>query len=393
MGCGAASGPVDPGSSTPVLTSVRVSFDADTIETGLFDTATASGVDQNGASIGVAGVTWSSTSPSVATIRPDGVITGLSSGQTTLVATASGRQGQRMLTVVRPVVAHLLMSPETARLVRGATLALVTSAITVNGRVVEGRPVAFTTSDATRATVTPSGVVTALSPGDVVVTAASEGTTASTNVTVTAIPDSVQKVVIAPGSGSLSVGGTLQLSATLLDARGVTLTGRAPAWSVTGIVGANVATVSRTGLVTATAPGTVLVQASSEGVFGTATIIVADNVDPSILVTFAVPVENALVGDTLKIIVNATAPNPIASVVAEVGPNRKPVTLEYRQVGALGGSYLWIGTLDVTDIHSGPTQILVIATDNRGSHGVATRQFQRDTRTGKGGSSQQPPGK
>ena len=112
-----------------------------------------------------------------------------------------------------------------------------------------------------------------------------------------------------------------------------------------------------------------------------------------LVVAFAAPVENAVVGDTLMIIVNATGPNKIVSVVAEVGPTRKTVNLAYKAVGALMASFLWVGTLDVTDIHAGPCQILVIATDTFGSHGVGTRQFQRDTRNGKGGSSQQPPGK
>jgi hypothetical protein len=391
--CGAASDSSAPASSTAQLTRLRVSFPSDTLETGLAATASAVGLDQNGAALSTGVITWSSTTPAVATISPDGTITAQTVGQTTLVATSNGAQGQRTLTVLAPVVAHLLITPETARLLRGATLSLVTSAITVNGRLVEGRPVYFTSSDSTRATVTAAGVVTALTPGDVVVTATSEGASAATTFTVTAIPDSVQTVTLTPSSGALSVGGSLQLSATQTDARGVILGGRAPVWTVTGIVGANVATVSSTGLVTATGPGTALVEAFSEGQYGSATIIVADNVDPRIVVTFALPVENAVIGDTLKVIVNATAPNPIVSVVAEVGPNRKPVTLEYRAVGALGGSYLWVGILDITDIHAGPCQILVTATDNRGGHGVATRQFQRDARIGKGGSSQQPPGK
>lgn len=391
--CGGANGTAGPDAPTPVLMNVYVTLTADTIETGLSATATASGLDQRSAPFGIAAVTWSSTSPAIATVTPAGVVTALATGQTTLVASAGGRQGQRLLTVVPPVVAHLLITPETARLVRGASLPLVTSAITANGRVVEGRPVVFATSDTTLATVTPSGVVTARSAGEVVITATSEGTMASTALTVTAIPDSVQTVVMSPERGAVSVGGVLQLSATLLDARGVALGGRVPAWTVTGVVGANVATVSSTGLVTATGPGTAIVQAASEGQHGSATIIVADNLDPRIIVTFAEPVENALVGDTLKIVANATAPNPITSVVAEVGPMRKVVRLALRPVGAFGSLMLWVGFLDVTDIPSGPCQILLTATDNGGARGVATRQFQRDTRKGKGGSSIQPPGK
>ena len=357
-------------------------------------TASAAGLDQRGERIDAGAVSWSSTSPAVATVTPDGVVTGVTPGITTLVASSNGKQGQRLLTVLAPVVAHLLITPETARLVRGASLSLSTAAITVNGRLVEGRPVQFATSDSTRATVTANGVVTALAPGDVVLTATSEGTTASAALIVTAVPDSVQTVTVSPAKGALSVGETLQLSATQVDVRGVLLGGRAPVWTVTGVVGYNVATVSSTGLVTATGPGTAIVQAASEGRYGSATIIVADNVDPAIAVSFAEPYENAVVGDTLRIVANVKAPNPISTVVAEVGPNRTTVRLVYVKVGpGLFAPYMWLGYLDVTDIHAGPCQILVTATDNRGGHGVATRQFQRDTRVGKGGSSQLPPGK
>ena len=391
--CGGGGDSTAPASSTPLLTSLSVSLSSDTVETGLLATASTVGFDQHGAQIATGAITWTSTSPAVATVTPAGAITALTTGRTTLVATSNGVRGERTLTVLAPVIAHLLITPEVARLVRGAGLSLITSAITVNGRLVEGRRVDFATSDASRASVTPTGVVTAISPGDVVLTATSEGASASTVLTVTAIPDSVQTVVVTPASGSLTIGGSLQLSATQTDARGVLLGGRPPVWTVTGIVGANVATVSSTGLVTATGAGTALVEAVSEGQHGSATIIVADNVDPSIVVTFAAPVANALVGDTLKIVANATAPSGISSVIAEVGPTRKVVRLALMPVGALGGNQLYVGILDITDIHAGPCQILLTATDNRGGHGVATRQFKRDARLGKGGSSQQPPGK
>src|SRR4051812_7002759 len=178
--CGAAGDSSGPASSTPALTSLNVQLSADTIETGLVATAAAVGFDQSGAHIGTGTVAWSSTSPAVATVTPEGVITGLTPGRTTLVASSNGMQGKRDLTVIAPVVAHLLITPETARLLRGATLPLSTAAITVNGRLVEGRPVTFATSDSTRAVVSPTGVVTAVSPGDVVVTATSEGASAAT---------------------------------------------------------------------------------------------------------------------------------------------------------------------------------------------------------------------
>ena len=85
-------------------------------------------------------------------------------------------------------------------------------------------------------------------------------------------PTPVQSVTITPGpSLGLSVGGTTQLSATALDAQGNVLTGRTITWSSSA---QGVATVSTTGLVTATAVGAAQIRATSEGKTGEVTITV-----------------------------------------------------------------------------------------------------------------------
>jgi len=71
-----------------------------------------------------------------------------------------------------------------------------------------------------------------------------------------------------------------------------------------------------------------------------------------------------------------------------VGALRVPLTLTH--VGALGLQILWVGAIDVTELPTGPYQVLATATDITGAHGLGSRQFQRDTRTGKGGSGSQP---
>lgn len=85
-------------------------------------------------------------------------------------------------------------------------------------------------------------------------------------------PSPVATVSITPDAGSLLVGATLQLTATVRDAAGNALTGRSVAWS-----GDNpaVASVSGTGLLTAiSAGGPVRVTATSETISGVATITV-----------------------------------------------------------------------------------------------------------------------
>jgi hypothetical protein len=85
-------------------------------------------------------------------------------------------------------------------------------------------------------------------------------------------PRPVSTVAIAPLDTLGWVGDTVRLTATLRDAGGLVLTGRAVAWSSDQPA---VATVDAAGLVTAVGPGRALISAASEGRSGTAGITVA----------------------------------------------------------------------------------------------------------------------
>ncbi|MEP6999470.1 MAG: Ig-like domain-containing protein [bacterium] len=387
-GDGAPSGATAP--AAPVLTVVHVALSQDTLGVGQAALAIITGLDQNGAAIGVPPPLWSTTSAAIATVSAAGVVTAVAPGHTTLVGSVNGKQGQVPLTVIPVPVSRVLISPEVARVVRGGNVQLTATALDFSAQVLSGRVVSWSSSDVTRATVSATGVVTAVTPGDVTIAATSEGVETTASVTVTALPDVVASVTVGPSAPSLTVGASIQLSATLTDVAGNTLAGRAVTWSVSGTAGLNVATVSGTGLVQALSPGTVIVEAFCEGQHGAVTIIVSDDVDAKIVVTFAAPVANGLVGDTLRVVVGVNTLYPVASVVAVVGPLRRPLALTYARIGALGNAYVWVGNIDVTDFPTGPYQVLATATDSRGGRGVGSVQFLRDTRVGKGGSSDAP---
>ena len=390
----AACGGASPGdvtgtaTSTPQLTVVRVSLSADTIPVGQRVTATAVGLDQYSGAVLIPSADWTTTSPEVATVSASGVVSAVAPGRTMVVATVNGKLGQVPLTVVQIPVVQVVVSPGTVRVARGVTVQLSASTLDFSGHVLLGRAVVWSSSDAAKAAVTSTGVVTTYEPGDVRIIATSEGASGSAELTVTAVEDSVASVTVSPATASLVAGETLQLTATLRDKSGTPIAGRIPAWSVTSVAGGNVATVSATGLLTAISPGSVIVQALSEGQHGSATISVMDNVDKTIVVSFASPDVNELIGDTLRVYIGVTSAHPISSVVATVGS--VSTTLKVTPVGALGGSHLWVGSIDLTDLASGVYQVLATATDSRGARGVGSRQFQRDTRVGKGGSSDAP---
>lgn len=82
----------------------------------------------------------------------------------------------------------------------------------------------------------------------------------------------VQTVQVGLAATSLTPGATTQATATLRDAGGGTLTGRAVSWSSSN---SGVATVSASGVVTAVATGSASIMATSEGKSGSASLTVA----------------------------------------------------------------------------------------------------------------------
>ena len=76
------------------------------------------------------------------------------------------------------------------------------------------------------------------------------------------VPAPVASITVSPTSTTLAIGSTQQLTATLKDGEGVTLTGRAVTWSSSDT---SKVTVSNTGLVTGRSAGSATVTATSEG--------------------------------------------------------------------------------------------------------------------------------
>lgn len=90
-------------------------------------------------------------------------------------------------------------------------------------------------------------------------------------------PAPVAAIQVVLGSNSMSVGGTAQATATLLDSRGQALTGRTVTWSSAN---PGVASVSSQGAITALADGNTAITAASEGRSGTAGLTVAAATPP-----------------------------------------------------------------------------------------------------------------
>ncbi|MBC7894965.1 MAG: Ig-like domain-containing protein [Cytophagaceae bacterium] len=142
----------------------------------------------------------------------------------------------------------------------GATLAFSYSARDAQGNSLPGRPVSWSSSATTVATVAGDGVVSGVGAGQATITATVEGVAGSASVTV--VPTPVFAVIISPRTPVITAGETVQLSAVAQDAIGRPLSGRTVTWTANHPA---LATVSTTGLVTGVGSGTAGITASSEG--------------------------------------------------------------------------------------------------------------------------------
>jgi hypothetical protein len=389
VGCGGASStsPAAGGTTTaatPALSAVAVSLSEVIIQVGQTAVAKAQGGSAAGTRVDIGPPVWSTENPSIATVSTSGVVTALASGRSFIYATVAGLRGQAQLQVISVAVTKVTLAPVASTVAIGATLALIATVSDSAGRTLTDRVVTWVSQDTAKATVSASGVVTGRAPGAVTITANCERARASVVLTVPGALGVVLSLAVSPAAANVSTGSTLQFAATARDLNGFTLSGRATIWTGAVVLGAGtVATLSASGLLTAVSPGTITVTATSEGQIGTATVTISQAVDTNLVVTFAEPALNALVGDTLRVVANVHSTYPLTSVFATILGQK--VALKLAPVGALGTVYLWTGNVDVSSLPTGPWSVTVTATDNRGSVGFASAQFQRDTRTGKGG--------
>ncbi len=142
------------------------------------------------------GVTYTSSSTAVATASGDGLVTAVGAGMATITASASGKTATATITVAAPAptVTSIALTPTAISLAPAATQQL-----TVTGTFSNATTSALTTgvtfvSSATNvATISGTGLITAVAAGTTTITATHTASTRTANVTVT---------VVAPATGA-----------------------------------------------------------------------------------------------------------------------------------------------------------------------------------------------
>src|SRR5207253_2410425 len=129
-------------------------------------------------------VPWASSDIDVASVSTSGRVTAGAAGSATVTATSEGKAGSATVTVTLVPVAAVVVSPATAALPVGGTVQLTVTLNDANDNTLTGRPVAWSTSAPTVATVSRSGLVTANAVGAATLTATSEGRSGTSALTV-----------------------------------------------------------------------------------------------------------------------------------------------------------------------------------------------------------------
>ena len=233
--------------------SIQLSASTATLETGLTKKINAS-VYPTGA---YDALSWTSSNPKVAQVSSNGTITAVASGSAVITAkTANGKTASVNVLVKTPTVK---LSAISKTMYRGETTKLTATSS-------NKKPVSWTSSDPTIASVDSNGTIKTLKNGTVKISASANGGKATCTITVK------EPIQISATTSSIYRGKTTTLKA--IPAYSTTIT-----WMSSNPL---IATVSSNGVVTGKKAGTVTITAKAFGKSVTKTIKV---VEPSLKVT------------------------------------------------------------------------------------------------------------
>jgi plastocyanin len=186
--CGGGGGDSNPGGVGPSTTvsSITLSATSTSVPVGSSVQLSAVAKSASGSVISTPALTWSVAPAGIAAVNASGVVTGQAPGTATVTASANGVSGTMSITVtaVTQGAPTLTVSAVTNQIFVGSTLPLTATFRDASGAVVNGKTIAWTSSDNTRATVSSAGVVTGVAIGSAVITATADGISGAFSVVV-----------------------------------------------------------------------------------------------------------------------------------------------------------------------------------------------------------------
>ena len=170
---------------------------------------------------------------------------------------------------IQATVNNVVVNLSLDRLVAGQSVQADAIARDAGGAAVHGVNIVWSSSNPAVAKVTPAGLVTAAAPGqaDIVATAGNVSAKAS----ITVVASSVAVVTVTLSASTVLSGQQVVATATVRDSNNTVLTNSPVTWTSSD---PSVATAANIGAISALAPGTTTITATSGGVSGTASLTV-----------------------------------------------------------------------------------------------------------------------
>ena len=162
--CSGGDSPTDP--PIPVPSSITLSASSlSFVSLGEAQQLTATVVDQHGATIPGASMTWASSDGQVASVSSAGLVTALGNGSATITATSTGLSASALASVVQ-TAASIKLSPSSMSFVTlGETVRLTAAVTDAGGSTIPGASLKWASSDAQVASVSSAGLVTSAGNG------------------------------------------------------------------------------------------------------------------------------------------------------------------------------------------------------------------------------------
>jgi uncharacterized protein YjdB len=254
--------------------------------------------DASGQTLSGLAITWGSADSSVVRVTDAGLLVARAIGTSVVTASSSGKSASLTINVTQVPIRTIAVSLNGSITVDDTTSAIAVARDSA-GNVLTGRPIVWSSRDASIARVSSTGLVTGVSPGIVGIDGQANGVTGSATVKVTVPPISINKVTVSLADTLVAAAGlTTQASVIVADAAGNQLFGRVITWTSSN---PGVATVSQLGVVTAVGVGTTVISATGETRVGSATFTVsptAPAVIPVSTVTVTAPLTTLISGQT-----------------------------------------------------------------------------------------------
>ena len=235
-----------------------------------------------------AGLSWLSSSSSVAGVDVNGLTTGVAPGQTTITAVYDSMTATASLTVTPAVLTNIVVTPITTVVgVNGSVQFTATGVFSDNSTQDLTSQVVWSSSNAGSALISATGVANGIAAGTSTITASQSGISGSATLTVTTAY--LQSISISPSSPMLPPHSKIQLTAigTFSDGTQIPLSG--VSWHTSS---ARYAIVSGSGVLrTKKATNqTVTVYASLNGITGHTDVTITSQTIQSLAITPAAPI-------------------------------------------------------------------------------------------------------